>query len=295
MRAPGAGRLVAAGALAAALAACGPPEAFRIGAVRAAPGFDGAAIGETGIDAPALESAAGTALEATGFRRSSGPAAQVATVGIASLRVLPGTPGPKGEIKVEIALGPAEGGASPTRREAGVGTAPLLVGVASPMEGWRRALGEAAQGAAEALAIGARADGKTVDGLVADLSSRDERVRDQAVRVLGERRSRAAVPALVGRLRTEEPRIAMRIVGALAQIGDERAVPVLIELSRGTDAVATARLVRFIGDIGGPEAEGYLLTLESGHADPRVRRAAREALDDLAARSQEQAAVRKGR
>jgi HEAT repeat protein len=219
----------------------------------------------------------------------------VATVEIASLRVLPGTPGPKGEVKVEIALAPAEPGASPTRREAGVGTAPLLVGAATPQEGWRRALAEATQAAAEGLAIGARADGKTEDGLIADLSAKDDRVREHAVRVLGERRSRAAVPALTSRLRGEEPRIAMRIVGALAQIGDERAVPVLIELSRGTDAVATARLVRFIGDIGGSEAEGYLLTLEAGHGDPRVRTAAREALDELGARSREQASLHPSR
>ena len=105
--------------------------------------------------------------------------------------------------------------------------------------------------------------------------------------MLGERRSKAAVPLLIERLQREEPRLAYRIVGALAQIGDERAVPALIDLSRGTDVGGTTRLVRFIGDIGGSEAEAYLLTLDSGHPDARVRRAAREALDDLAARAKD--------
>jgi HEAT repeat protein len=64
-------------------------------------------------------------------------------------------------------------------------------------------------------------------------------------------------------------------------------VPPLIELSRSGDPALTARVARIIGDIGGPEAEGYLLTLEAGHPDPRVRTAAREALEELAARARD--------
>jgi HEAT repeat protein len=169
-----------------------------------------------------------------------------------------------------------------------VGTATVpLSGTAPPRIAFRKALAEAAQRAAEGLAISVRADGKRVDGLVADLSAKDVRVREQAVRVLGERRSREAVPALVDLLQKEEPRLAHRIVGALAQIGDPRAVPPLIDLASGKDSNLVLRMLRFIGDIGGPEAEGYLLTLASGHPDPRVRQAAREALDDLQARAHE--------
>jgi hypothetical protein len=284
VRAQGTGRLLAAGALAAALAACSRgPESFRIGSVRAGAGIDPSALGEAGLDAQALEAAARVALSASGFRTAEGADAQVASVGIISMRVVADGKGPSAEVRLEIVLGPPEGVVGPSRREPGVGSAALLA-VATPADGWRRALAEAAQGAADALAISARAEGKTEDGLLSDLASKDERVREHAARVLGERRSRAAVPALIGRVRGEDPRVALRIVGALAQIGDERAVPALIDLSRGADPVVTARLVRFIGDIGGPEAEGYLLTLASGHADPWIRKAAREALDDLAAR-----------
>jgi hypothetical protein len=276
-------RLAAIGALAALLASCQPPEAFRISAVRAEPGLEGTSLGETGLDAQVIEAAASSALAATGFRVGA-TSAQVATIGLASLRLVPGSAGPLAEVKVEIALGPAEPGPGPTRRESGVGTSPVR-GDAPPRAAWRLAVVEATHRAAEALAIGARADAKTEDGLVADLSSKDERLRDHAVRVLGERRSRAAVPALVARLRAEDARMVMRIVGALAQIGDERAVPALIDMSRGVDGVVTARLARFIGDIGGDEAEAYLITLESGATDPRVRQAAHEALSELAARA----------
>jgi hypothetical protein len=284
MRSPAAG-LRLAGVLAALLAtACRPPEAFRVGAVRAAPGFEGAALGETGLDAHGIEASAVTALAATGFRLGE-TGTQVATVGVTSLRVVPGAAGPLAEVKVEIALGQPEPGPGPRRHEAGVGTSPMVERVPSPRAAWGRALDEATLRAAEALAIGARADAKSEDGLVADLGSRDERVRDHAVRALGERRSRKAVPALVARLRSEDAQITMRIVGALAQIGDEQAVPALIDLSRGVEPLGTARLARFIGDIGGAEAEAYLATLESGSPDPRIREAARAALEELTARS----------
>jgi len=54
-------------------------------------------------------------------------------------------------------------------------------------------------------------------------------------------------------------------------------------------------VARIIGDIGGREAEGYLLTVEAGHPDSRVRRAAREALGEMRARAREARGVATGR
>jgi HEAT repeat protein len=189
-------------------------------------------------------------------------------------------------VTAEIALAPTASGAGPPLREAATATVPLPGGGLA-REGWLGALKQATQRAAEALALAVAAAEKPEGALLADVSAKDPRVREHAIRSLGERRARAAVPVLVERLKEEEPRLAHRIVGALAQIGDERAVPALIDVSRGGDAAVAARIARHIGDIGGPEAEGYLLTLASGHADPRVRRAAREALDDMSARAHE--------
>jgi HEAT repeat protein len=108
--------------------------------------------------------------------------------------------------------------------------------------------------------------------------------------VLGARRDPAAVSPLLERLEDDHPDVVDRAVGALSRIGDARAVGPLIELSRRLDAGTAARLARVIGEIGGSEAEGYLLTVEAGHPDPRVRRAAREALGAIQVRDARTAA-----
>jgi hypothetical protein len=261
------------------------PEPIHVVTVRLAGDTPSAALGETGLDRDGIEASMRSALAGAGFKLEEGARPHAAGVDVTSLRVAPGgAAGPRAEVTVDVVLTPVTPGSASPRRETATGAAPLSQS-ASPRDAWRRALADAAQRAAEGLALGVRAEGKGLEGLVADLQSKDPRVREQAVRVLGERKSRAAVPALLARLKEEDPRLAHRIVGALAQIGDERAVPALIDLTRGTDAVLTTRLLRFVGDIGGPEAEGYLLTLANGHPDPRVRRAAQEALDDLASRA----------
>jgi hypothetical protein len=290
--APGAGRraaprLVAVAVAAAACACSGAPEPIHVREVRLVGGAAFAALGETGVDGAGVEDAVRTALAGAGFRMGSGGRPHVAGVDVPSIRVVPGgAAGPRAEVSVEVILTPAAAANTPPRHEVGIAAVPLS-SAAGPRDAWRRAVAEAAQRAADGLAVGVRAEGKRVDGLVSDLSSKDARVREQAIRVLGERHAREAVPALLAQLDREDARLAHRIVGALAQIGDHRAVPALIELARGGDPTLTTRLVRFIGDIGGPEAQGYLLTVASGHPDERVRQAAREALDDLEARTKD--------
>jgi HEAT repeat protein len=186
---------------------------------------------------------------------------------------------------VEVLLAPAAPGTGGEAvRE--IGTAFASLGGAPPAEAWRAALRQASRRAAEGLALAFAEEAKSPEKIIADLDSKDPRVRDHAVRVLADRKSSVAVPALIARLRDDDPRIVQRAVGALAQIGDERAVGPLIDLSRGGDAALTARLARLIADIGGAEAEGYLLTVEAGHADPLVRRAAREGLGEMRARAE---------
>jgi hypothetical protein len=277
---------VLAGLAALALACSSGPEAIHVRSVQLVGGAETAALGEAGLDQAAVEAAVRAALGSAGFRLGDGGRAHAAGVGLSSLRVVAGGGvGPRAEVSLDVVLRPLEEGPAP-RREVAQASVPLSA-FRSPHEAWSRALADAAGRAAEALALGVRADAKRSEALIADLEARDARVREEAVRVLGERRTRDAVPALIGRLQKEDPRLAHRIVGALAQIGDERAVPALIDLSRSMDPGLTARLVRFVGDIGGAEAEGYLLTLASGHPDARVRTAAREALDELAARAKD--------
>ena len=154
---------------------------------------------------------------------------------------------------------------------------------------WRAALSQAARQASASLYLAHSAESKPEDRLIADLSAKDPRLREQAIRVLEGRRSVRAVPALILRLNDPEPDLVERAAGALSQIRDPRAVPALIDLSRrGEDPSQIARFARLIGDVGGSEARGYLETLESGHQDPSVRAAAAEALEDVDAREQEE-------
>ncbi len=269
------------------LAACSRgPGAIHVGTVRIAGGALAPALREAGLDESALEGAARSALAANGFAFGEGSRSYRAEVSVVSVRLAPpnasGGP-PRVELSVELALSPAASVEGSGARETGTAAAPLAGG--DPASAWRSALAQAAQRAAEGLVLAFAEEGKSLEKVLADLGSKDARVRDHAVRVLADRRSASAVPALVARLRDEDPKVVHRAVGALAQIGDERAVSPLIELSRTADVALTARLARLIGDIGGAEAEGYLLTVEAGHPDPRVRKAAGEALGEMRARA----------
>lgn len=274
------------------VAACtrGTPP-VHVSAVRVADGALSGALREAGLDDAAVEAAARAALTEAGFRLGSGERPHRARLDIVGVRLAAPVAfegGPRAEVTVEIELSPAESTAGGARRETASASAPLAPS-ATPREAWLAALGEAVRRAADGLALSFAEERKDVDDLVADLSASDARVRELAIRVLGDRRSRTAVPALLGRLDEEDALLQPRIVAALVQIGDERAVPALIELSRSSDPAHSARLVRFIGDVGGSEAEGYLLTLDSGHPDARIRRAAREALADMRARAKDAA------
>jgi hypothetical protein len=247
---------------------------------------------EAGLDDTAVEAATREGLAGAGFSLGEGGRSYRAQVDVAGVRLLP-PDSPAGPPRVEVAVGieltPAAPGKGSARRETGSGVAPLAGG--DPRAAWRSALALAAREAADGLALGFAEEGKSLEKLLADLESKDARVRDHAVRVLADRRSAAAVPAIIARLRDEDGAVARRAVGALAQIGDERAVAPLIELSQSDDPALTARIARLIGDIGGGEAEGYLLTIEAGHPDPRVRGAAREALREMRARAEQAAAL----
>jgi hypothetical protein len=285
-------KLAAALALAAAGACSRGPAPVHVIAVRVGDGAVTPPLREAGIDEAALDDAARAGLRAAGFASGEGGRAYRAEVGVASVRLAPPNASggaPRVELTVEIALSPAEPGGGGAARETGTAAAALTAG--EPSSAWRSALAQASRRAADALALAFAEEAKPAEKVLADLESKDARLREHAVRVLAERRSAAAVPALIARLKDEDPRVVHRAVGALAQIGDPRAVPPLIDLSRTGDAALTARLARLVGDIGGPEAEGYLLTVEAGHPDPGVRRAAREALEEMRARASQGGAL----
>lgn len=249
------------------------------------------ALRGAGLDARELREAARAAIGSAGFRVADGGGDYRARVEVIAADAPTLGRGPY-EIEVELQLFGGKAGPLRTLVEAGVGRVPRPAPGERQEPAWREAFSAAVAEASAGLRRALAAEGQPTDQLLRDLEAEDPRLREQAIRVLGERRSREAVPGLIARLRDPDLRLAERAAGALAQIGDPRAVGPIIDFTQRLDeGPYTPRYARIIGDIGGSEARGYLLTLESGQVDPQVREAAREALQDLEAREREQAAV----
>lgn len=284
-----------AAALLLAAACSRAPGPIHVISVRAADGVPAAPLREAGLDLAALESSAREGLAGAGFQLGEGSRPHRVRVDLLAVRFAAARPGAPArvEVTVELELSPAEDGPGTSARESGTGSATLAG--PRPAEAWRSALGAAARRAADGLAQAAAASIRPVPQVIRDLELSDPHQRARAVQALADRRATEAVPALVKRLDDPDPEVAQLAVGALAQIRDPRAVGPLIELSRRGDADFTARLARIIGDVGGSEAEGYLLTLASGHPEPVVRTAAREALEELRGRAREGSPVAAGK
>ncbi len=248
-----------------------------------------AQLAALGLGREDLRRDAGEALSAAGFSLATkgAPRAAVhyrATAAILNARMtrraLPDGPPESEESRMEAAVElvlRAVGSSEGSMREVARASEPVRRGEPE-LAALRRALAGATRRAAAGLAVGLAEAAKPDREVIADLDSGDSRVRDYAVRVLADRKNPAAVPALIARLRDPDPELVERAVGALDQIRDPRAVEPLIELSHRREGPFVAQLARIIGDIGGPEADAYLLTLASGHPEPIVRRAAKQAL-----------------
>jgi HEAT repeats len=142
------------------------------------------------------------------------------------------------------------------------------------------ALTTALDAAAQGLSLQLEASEKPDSELLVSLRSGDPRSREIALRVLADRRSKAAVPALIKQLDSPDRDLQLRTVGALATIGDPAAVPALIEATSQKDPGYVIQVAYALGDLGGPDAEAFLFTL-SGHLDKAVQDAAAQALDTL--------------
>jgi HEAT repeat protein len=126
---------------------------------------------------------------------------------------------------------------------------------------------------------------KSDSALVRDLSAKDPRVREFAVRVLSARKNPAVQRALLERLESSDPDVVRRAIGALVELKNPGAVPALIDLAKGKAPGFIREIVFALGEIGGEEAEAYLYTVAQGHDQPAVRDAAQKALDDLRAKA----------
>ena len=83
----------------------------------------------------------------------------------------------------------------------------------------------------------------------------------------------------------EAPTLVLMAIGALVELKDPRAVGPLIEAGRRKNSAYVAQVVYAVAQLGGREAQAYLFTISSGHPDPALREAAKEALQELEKRN----------
>jgi HEAT repeat protein len=256
-----------------------------VSGLQVAAGAHDAELRGAGLDRDVMREAARAALRGAGFRVEEERGDYRARVEV--LTAEDASPWDDAvSVEVELQLS----GSVREITEVGVGRVPAPGSGRTPAAAWRAAFSAAVADASSGVRRALAAEGKPTQELIRELEAEDAAIRVQAIRVLGDRRSREAVPALIARLREPDVRVAERAAGALAQIGDPRAVAPIIDFThRLEDGPYAPRYARIIGDIGGSEARGYLMTIESGHGDPRIRQAAREALADLEVREREQA------
>jgi hypothetical protein len=134
--------------------------------------------------------------------------------------------------------------------------------------------------------VGARAKlGRgTSAELLAALGGSDDDLREEAVRLAGERKEKSAVPALLSQLKSDDRPTRDAAIGALAAIGDPRAVKPLTELAHFRELDELPKILDALSAIGGDEARAYLEFVASGHDNPEMRKLAEEALRHLDAR-----------
>jgi hypothetical protein len=231
---------------------------------------------------------------AEGEKAPDGGAPWFASVELPTVREIPGPSsdvdvpsGPsRAEIAVELSL--LRPGGERLRAD-GHGERPFSPGDPEERgEAFATALGAALDSAAQGLKLQIEAAEKPEADLLVSLRSGDPQVRDVALHVLSERRSRAAIPQLVTLLGSPDRAVQLSAVGALATIGDLTAVPALIEATSQKDPGFVIQVAYALGDLGGADAEAYLFTL-SGHLDRAVQDAAAQALDSLRKKRDRQA------
>jgi hypothetical protein len=104
-------------------------------------------------------------------------------------------------------------------------------------------------------------------------------VREEAARIAGERKLKAAADRLLVLLSDPEERVRDASLGALIALQDQRAVAELGKTRSMRDAREMAKILDAISVLGGPEAVSYLEFVADAHPDTAIQALAREALD----------------
>jgi hypothetical protein len=110
-------------------------------------------------------------------------------------------------------------------------------------------------------------------------------LRDEAIRVAGERRLKDEAPQLLKLLGDPEETTRDAALGALIALGDRRAVTELTRTRSLRDRREMRKIIEAISILGGTEADEYLSFVAETHDDDEIRAAAATARARLARRA----------
>lgn len=150
---------------------------------------------------------------------------------------------------------------------------------------WRAHAERAVEDAVRAVSARVRLTAAATPVLLAALAGDDDDLKQEAIRVAGERHERELVPGLIKLLRSEDAAMRDRAIGALAAIRDVRAVKPLTEVARFRDVSDLPKVLDAVAAIGGDEARAYLEFVSTGHEDLEIREMAKQALRHLEERA----------
>jgi hypothetical protein len=106
-------------------------------------------------------------------------------------------------------------------------------------------------------------------------------LREEAIRVVGERHLRAEAPVLLKLLDDPDERTRDAALGALIALGDRRAVKVLTHSRSLRDRREMRKIIEALSILGGQEADEYLSFVAASHDDDDIRAAAAAARERM--------------
>ena len=154
-------------------------------------------------------------------------------------------------------------------------------------------------GATTETALAARIAGELIDGFAARqrlhegspaavhaaLAADGGELREEAIRVAGERQLRDEAPRLLALLDDPDERTRDAALGALIALGDRRAVHVLTRSRSLRDRREMRKIIEAVSILGGQEADDYLSFVAASHDDDDIRAAAAAARERLLRRA----------
>jgi hypothetical protein len=238
------------------------------------------------LDLPALESELGVRLRATGLfadpsdAGAAGPVARVrAEVGVQSAEV--GDSGlARARVGVIIETRPSDAPGAIQEQLQGQGERPYPVrkGSADDARAVQAVFDGLVQRIARDLVDGfaarRRLESGSAEAVHAALLADGGELREEAIRLAGERRLRDEVPALLKLLSDPDEPTRDAALGALIAMREPRAVTELTRTRSQRDRREMRKIVEAIGILGGREAEDYLAFVAQTNDDEEIRAAA---------------------